>query len=81
MSIPNYTITELDLSSKKLHKLPDDIHKYTNLKILHCNNNKLTSLDNLPLNLKVLYCSDNQFKYNFKPNLENIKKYNASKII
>ena len=80
MSIPDYTITELNLACGCLNKLPDDIHKYTNLTILDCRSNNLTSLDNLPINLQKLYCSSNQFKYDFEPTLENIKKYNVSRI-
>ena len=34
-------ITELDISFKGITKLPDDIHKYTNLKKLNCYNNPL----------------------------------------
>jgi len=50
-----------------------------NLKELYCRCNKLTSLDNLPLKLEVLYCDDNPLKYDFKPTLENIRNYNASR--
>ena len=57
----NYTITELDISSKGLTQLPDDIDKYTNLQILCCNDNEISSLDNLPPNLQILYCNQNQF--------------------
>ena len=121
--MPDYSITDLDISPKgltKLTKLPDDIEKYTNLKILNCSynkitildylpptlkelyccNNKITSLDNLPQNLEVLECwinkitsldnlpptlkelecSFNPFKYDFVLSLENIQKYNASRL-
>ena len=54
MAIPDYTITELDLSYQDLTKLPDDICKYINLKKLYCRINQLTSLDNLPFNLEIL---------------------------
>ncbi len=67
MSISDYTITELNLSRKRLYKLPDDIHKYTNLKVLYCNYNKLTSLDNLPPNIEELDCHANQLS-----NLDNL---------
>ena len=77
----DYTIIELDISSKRLTELPDDIDKYTNLKTLNCNNNKITSLDNLPLKLEVLYCNNNQLKYDFEHTLENIRNYNASRIL
>jgi len=55
----DYTVTELNLSNRKLTVLPD-LSLYKNLQILHCSNNYLTSLDNLPPNLQLLYCSDNQ---------------------
>ena len=77
----DYSITELDISNKGLTKLPNDIHKYTNLQILYYSSNKLTSLDNLPPNLQELYCSSNPLQYDFKPSLENIRKYNASRNI
>ena len=78
MSIPDYTITELYLSRKRLYKLPDDIHKYTNLKVLYCNNNNLTSLDNLLINLIKLDCSHNNLTSldNLPFNLEELYYYN-----
>jgi Leucine-rich repeat (LRR) protein len=77
MSIPDYTITELDLSSKGLNKLQYDIHKYTNLKKLDCTFNKITSLDNLPPNLQILYCSKNQLTSldNLPLNIKKLKYY------
>ena len=42
----DYNIEELDLSYRILTILPD-LGIYTNLKVLKCNNNQLTSLDNL----------------------------------
>ena len=117
----DYSITELNISYQGLVNLPDDIDKYTNLKILDCSENKLTSLDNLPQTLKNLYCGyneitsldnlpptleilicvcnkitsldnlppsleylscvNNPFTYNFKPSLENIRNYNASRML
>jgi Leucine-rich repeat (LRR) protein len=53
----------------------------TNLMVLHCNNNKIISLDNLPITLKELHCRSNPFTYDFKPTLENIRKYNAPRIL
>ncbi len=53
------SITELDLSSKNLSKLPD-LSIYPNLKKLKCSYNKLTKLDNLPSNLEELECYNNQ---------------------
>ena len=69
------TITVLDLSNKGLYKLPD-LSIYPNLQTLDCSNNKLTSLDNLPIGLQELNCSNNPFNYNFELTLENIRKYN-----
>jgi Leucine-rich repeat (LRR) protein len=46
------------------NNLPDlsciNFDDYPNIKILNCNNNKLISLDNLPISLKNLYCNNNQ---------------------
>jgi Leucine-rich repeat (LRR) protein len=59
-----YSKTYLNLSSQGLTELPDDIHLYTNLIDLHCNNNLLTSLpENLPSSLNFLDCSHNQLTY------------------
>jgi Leucine-rich repeat (LRR) protein len=52
----DYTVTELDLSNEGLTCLPEDILLYTNLRILNCNNNQLTSLDKLPNTLEELDC-------------------------
>jgi Leucine-rich repeat (LRR) protein len=78
MSIPDYTITELNLSYQNLDKLPDDIHKYTNLIRLYCSHNKLTNLDNLPLNLEILNCSINKLTSldNLPPNLKKLYCHN-----
>ena len=72
MSLPDYTITEINLSNKGLNKLPDDIHKYTNLVKLDCSGNKIISLDNLPSNLIKLDCSYNNLTslYNLPLNLK-----------
>ena len=51
----DYTVTELDLSNQNLHVLPD-LSLYTNLQKLYCQNNPLTSLDNLPPQLQILSC-------------------------
>ena len=75
----DYSITKLDISKRNLTQLPDDIDKYTNLKILHCLYNQLTNLDNLPPNLQRLDCSGNPLTYDFEPNLENIRNYNVSR--
>jgi len=68
----DYTINYLVLSRKRLHKLPKDIYKYTNLHILVCNSNELTSLDNLPITLTELYCANNKLTSldNLPPNLQ-----------
>ena len=56
----NYNITKLDISSRKLTKLPDNIDEYTNLIELDCCFNEITSLDNLPPTLRILYCHWNK---------------------
>ena len=70
----DYSITELDISNKGLTKLPDDIDKYTNLKILNCSYNEITSLDNLPSTLVFLDCYDNQLTSldNLPPTLKEL---------
>ena len=52
-------ITELHLSNKGLTQLPD-LSIYTNLKVLNCSRNQITSLDNLPHTITKLHCSYNQ---------------------
>jgi len=81
----DYNITKLNISNKgltKLTKLPDDIDKYTNLKILYCRENKITSLDNLPPTLKELYCYSNEITSldNLPPTLEKLE-CNNNKLI
>ena len=68
------SITELDLSHKRLTQLPD-LSKYTNLKKLNCSSNLITSLDNLPPSITELLCYNNPLKYDFIPTLENIRKH------
>jgi hypothetical protein len=44
----------------------------------------ITSLDNplgFPPSLETLWCHSNPLKYNFKPTLENIRNYNASRML
>ena len=50
-------ITEVDLSYKKLTKLPE---LPDTLKELYCSNNQLNKLPDLPDTLQVLYCNNNQ---------------------
>ena len=57
--MPDYTITELKINYERLTQLPNDIHLYTNLKILDCSYNEITQLDNLPQGLKELNCHSN----------------------
>jgi len=70
-------ITELNLSYKNLTVLPD-LSLYVNLQTLHCHNNQLTSLDNLPPNLQKLNCSNNQliFLENLPSNLQALHCHN-----
>jgi len=72
------TLKELDCSYNELtslDKLPP------NLEILDCWYNKLTSLDNLPPKLEVLNCYQKTLKYDFEPTIENIRNYNASRML
>jgi hypothetical protein len=46
---------------------------------LNCTHNKLTDLDYLPTSIQQLWYYMNNYTYDFTPNLENIKKYNASR--
>ena len=70
----DYTITKLNIPCNGLTQLPDDMDKYTNLQILYCHCNKLTSLDNLPSNLQILDCKYNQLTSldNLPPNLQEL---------
>ena len=76
----DYSKTSLHLSNKGLTELPKDLHLYTQLEILDCRYNQLTSLDHLPISLKILQCEEgNPLKYDFEPTLENIQNYNQEK--
>ena len=57
--INNYTLDTvfIDYSFLKMYKLPD-LTKYINLKVLYCNNNKLTELTNLPNTNKEKFLTD-----------------------
>ena len=55
-----FSITELNISNQELTQLLDDIAKYTNLQKLICNNNQITTLDNLPPKLENLICNGNK---------------------
>jgi Leucine-rich repeat (LRR) protein len=56
-----YLIKKLDLSNQELTELPEDIHLYTLLEELNCNENQLTALpENLPASLIELSCNENQ---------------------
>ena len=81
-------LTSLDNLPQNLIELYCNGNKITSLdnlpptlEILKCWNNQITSLDNLPPKLEVLYCNNNQLKYDFEHTLENIRNYNASRIL
>ena len=83
----NNTITLLNNLPQKLEILNCSNNKITelnnlpqSLKKLSCVNNIITNLDNLPKSLKKLYCSNNRLKYYFEHTLENIRKYNETRI-
>ena len=71
----NYSIiNKLNLSTKKLITLPDDITKYINLIELMCDDNKINSLDNLPPGLQKLNCTYNNITSldNLPPGLQKL---------
>ena len=55
----NNDITYLNIASMKITHLPN-LTRFTNLKIINCFNNLLTSIPELPKNLKELYCHNNK---------------------
>ena len=54
-----FDIDSINLSNKRLSKLPD-LTRFIKLKTLYCDNNQLTELSNLPNTLTKLYCDNNQ---------------------
>ena len=56
-----YDTISIDLSNRNLTDLPD-LSRFTNLRVLNCSKNKLTSLPELNNNLHVLNCSCNKLK-------------------
>ena len=54
------SITTLNISGKNLTELPSWINECKKLKKLHCNDNQITLLNNLPQTLEYLDCSNNQ---------------------
>ena len=71
-------ITKLDISSRNLTALPNDLPQ--SLKTLYCYGNKLTSLpDKLPQSLQELYCGYNQITAlpnNLPQNLQELLCHN-----
>jgi hypothetical protein len=59
-SLPE-NVTEIDISGKNLTYIPESIIRFKKLKILYCDDNRLTNLPVLPENLYMLDCADNQF--------------------
>jgi hypothetical protein len=59
-SLPN-DIKIINLESKNLKELPD-LSRFTNLEILNCSENKLTSIPRLNNTLEILYCDNNKLK-------------------
>ncbi len=51
--------TEIIIPVKNITSLPN-LNEFTNLLLLNCHNNQLTTLPTLPENLEFFYCSDNQ---------------------
>ncbi len=52
-------VTEINISHKNI-KGTLNFSRFTKLKILKCNSNEITSLDNLPNSLTKLYCTNNE---------------------
>ncbi len=52
-------VTEIDISNKNI-KGSLDFARFSKLTVLYCNDNKITSLDNLPDSLIKLYCNLNK---------------------
>ena len=74
METPDYSKTKLNICGKGLTELPADIHLYTHLEELFCDDNKLIDCDNLPQSLKELVCHNNKLTQldNLPPNLEKL---------
>ncbi len=53
--------TVIDLSCKYLEEVPD-LSKFTNLKILNIQKNKLTTLTNIGVQIEQINCSNNQIE-------------------
>ena len=75
----------LDLSSNKIKKLLNSLHKLTNLKSLYLNHNMLTNLPRmLPTNLTELFLSSNHINYIFadgSANSGDLKEMKQLKIL
>ena len=52
-------IIKLNCNYSKLKVLPD-LSRFTQLRVLYCSNNRLTSIDNLPDNIESIFCSNNR---------------------
>ena len=63
----DYALTTLNISDNNLTELPNNINKYTNLKILNCSCIFFSNLDNIPQSLETLYCTNNKLS-----NLNNL---------
>ena len=83
IELPDYINKYTNL--KKLYCGDNKITSLDNLpptlEQLYCRNNKIISLDNLPSKMDILSCNGNPLKYDIEPTLENIRNYNASRIL
>ena len=52
-------IIKLNCNYSKL-KFLQDLSRFTQLRVLYCSNNRLTSIDNLPDQLEFIFCSNNR---------------------
>jgi hypothetical protein len=52
-------VIKLSFTNLKLRELPD-LTRFKHLRVIHCSNNRLTSIDNLPDNIEFIFCSNNR---------------------
>ena len=52
-------VVKLCFTNLKLQVLPD-LRRFTQLRVLYCSHNRLTTIDNLPDNIEYIFCSNNR---------------------
>lgn len=58
-SLDAFKVREINVNDKGLTYIPASIIRFTKLQILHCENNQLTELPQLPDSLEQLHCDNN----------------------